>query len=138
MWETAGPFIKEWIRSELGPETALADSLIENWRALQRFPGLIRRLEARYPPEGGAPPLLPLPDIQLIRIGGGWKYGVVAIGAAFVAAAGMRSEEHTSELQSLMRISYAVFCLKKKTLKNIITNNIPHTSHSVQTPYEYT
>src|SRR3546814_9723694 len=27
---------------------------------------------------------------------------------------GMRSEEHTSELQSLMRISYAVFCLKKK------------------------
>src|SRR3546814_6372437 len=29
----------------------------------------------------------------------------------------MRSEEHTSELQSLMRISYAVFCLKKKTRK---------------------
>src|SRR3546814_10635853 len=31
-----------------------------------------------------------------------------------------RSEEHTSELQSLMRISYAVFCLKKKTSKHII------------------
>src|SRR3546814_4524512 len=31
--------------------------------------------------------------------------------------AGTRSEEHTSELQSLMRISYAVFCLKKKTKK---------------------
>src|SRR3546814_3736477 len=30
---------------------------------------------------------------------------------------GYRSEEHTSELQSLMRISYAVFCLKKKTNK---------------------
>src|SRR3546814_2281662 len=30
-------------------------------------------------------------------------------------AADVRSEEHTSELQSLMRISYAVFCLKKKT-----------------------
>src|SRR3546814_1338106 len=30
---------------------------------------------------------------------------------------GVRSEEHTSELQSLMRISYAVFCLKKKTTK---------------------
>src|SRR3546814_2148102 len=29
-----------------------------------------------------------------------------------------RSEEHTSELQSLMRISYAVFCLKKKTTNN--------------------
>src|SRR3546814_15045844 len=32
-----------------------------------------------------------------------------------VGARGQRSEEHTSELQSLMRISYAVFCLKKKT-----------------------
>src|SRR3546814_4135977 len=32
--------------------------------------------------------------------------------------AGKRSEEHTSELQSLMRISYAVFCLKKKTKTN--------------------
>src|SRR3546814_7368847 len=31
----------------------------------------------------------------------------------------LRSEEHTSELQSLMRISYAVFCLKKKTTKKI-------------------
>src|SRR3546814_2252136 len=34
------------------------------------------------------------------------------------ATACRRSEEHTSELQSLMRISYAVFCLKKKTDKN--------------------
>src|SRR3546814_6197484 len=35
-----------------------------------------------------------------------------------------RSEEHTSELQSLMRISYAVFCLKKKTKKtNTTTHN---------------
>src|SRR3546814_2023735 len=43
-----------------------------------------------------------------------------AAGAAYsdhetdVLAAAARSEEHTSELQSLMRISYAVFCLKKK------------------------
>src|SRR3546814_10712505 len=33
-----------------------------------------------------------------------------------------RSEEHTSELQSLMRISYAVFCLKKKTTKQMPTD----------------
>src|SRR3546814_1686068 len=38
-----------------------------------------------------------------------------------------RSEEHTSELQSLMRISYAVFCLKKK--------NITHTTKTHKTPY---
>src|SRR3546814_4521027 len=31
-----------------------------------------------------------------------------------------RSEEHTSELQSLMRISYAVFCLKKKNVENTV------------------
>src|SRR3546814_2334588 len=37
---------------------------------------------------------------------------------ALVEARGERSEEHTSELQSLMRISYAVFCLKKKKLNN--------------------
>src|SRR3546814_9657919 len=39
---------------------------------------------------------------------------------------GTRSEEHTSELQSLMRISYAVFCLKKKnrqTIKRHISTN---------------
>src|SRR3546814_18777378 len=35
-----------------------------------------------------------------------------------------RSEEHTSELQSLMRISYAVFCLKKKKYKNQIINAV--------------
>src|SRR3546814_3488272 len=35
---------------------------------------------------------------------------------------GIRSEEHTSELQSLMRISYAVFCLKKKKHTHYTTN----------------
>src|SRR3546814_6970389 len=38
-----------------------------------------------------------------------------------------RSEEHTSELQSLMRISYAVFCLKKKKTKKHNTNHIKTT-----------
>src|SRR3546814_1183715 len=38
-----------------------------------------------------------------------------------------RSEEHTSELQSLMRISYAVFCLKKKKTDNMNTIYILHT-----------
>src|SRR3546814_6495806 len=35
----------------------------------------------------------------------------------------LRSEEHTSELQSLMRISYAVFCLKKKNTQNTVQNH---------------
>src|SRR3546814_8334797 len=41
-----------------------------------------------------------------------------------VVRADLRSEEHTSELQSLMRISYAVFCLKKKKI------HIPHPQHN--------
>src|SRR3546814_1044785 len=39
--------------------------------------------------------------------------------AQLVAGVAQRSEEHTSELQSLMRISYAVFCLKKKNNSDI-------------------
>src|SRR3546814_3697295 len=43
-----------------------------------------------------------------------------------------RSEEHTSELQSLMRISYAVFCLKKKkTRKNKLVTQQNHTQQQV-------
>src|SRR3546814_9537781 len=46
---------------------------------------------------------------------------------------GLRSEEHTSELQSLMRSSYAVFCLKKKNktqYHRLSTHTIAHTTHS--------
>src|SRR3546814_1473415 len=50
-----------------------------------------------------------------------------------------RSEEHTSELQSLMRISYAVFCLKKKIQQNTLTEhrrNIDDTTqHKTQQPH---
>src|SRR3546814_9740690 len=45
-----------------------------------------------------------------------------------------RSEEHTSELQSLMRISYAVFCLKKKkSIHNTITTNIKRLASKIKT-----
>src|SRR3546814_9211191 len=51
-----------------------------------------------------------------------WKVGWLPLGGYVkftgdANAASLRSEEHTSELQSLMRISYAVFCLKKKKNK---------------------
>src|SRR3546814_6685602 len=57
---------------------------------------------------------------------------------------GRRSEEHTSELQSLMRISYAVFCLKKKNTKmehisNHTTQKTNNTTHRLnRTPYTIT
>src|SRR3546814_3420351 len=46
------------------------------------------------------------------------RVGGVAMGDAVGEGVRERSEEHTSELQSLMRISYAVFCLKKKNIKH--------------------
>src|SRR3546814_4002824 len=76
------------------------------------------------------------PDIEADLTGSGLEYGDYAAaslvakgrlpwhrgnGALALSAqgvnAGVRSEEHTSELQSLMRHSYAVFCLKKQTKK---------------------
>src|SRR3546814_10827540 len=50
-------------------------------------------------------------------------------------AGAWRSEEHTSELQSLMRISYAVFCLKKKktNTKTVTTTPISQTKKSTNT-----
>src|SRR3546814_7865811 len=45
-----------------------------------------------------------------------------------------RSEEHTSELQSLMRISYAVFCLKKKNIQTYRTHNAKHTNTQYHPP----
>src|SRR3546814_4053850 len=52
--------------------------------------------------------------------------GLTRVNAGTLAVNGTlggRSEEHTSELQSLMRISYAVFCLKKKTLTHHMYTN---------------
>ncbi|MDQ2892474.1 MAG: 2-polyprenylphenol 6-hydroxylase [Pseudomonadota bacterium] len=87
LWETAAPFVREWIRTELGPEVALADRLIEDVRTLVRLPALVRRIEARYPAAGGAPPTPPLAEIEVVRIGGGWRYALVALVAAMMGAA---------------------------------------------------
>src|SRR3546814_10061662 len=52
-------------------------------------------------------------DQELLALNAGKPYSMMQTTAALD-----RSEEHTSELQSLMRISYAVFCLKKKTINS--------------------
>jgi ubiquinone biosynthesis protein len=86
MWETAEPFLREWIRSELGPEAYYADRLIELVRALKKIPRLIDRLDEYYPPRGAAPPPPPLPDVAIIERGPWWGYALAAvIGGAGVA-----------------------------------------------------
>jgi len=89
MWETAGPYVQEWLRSELGPEAWLADRIVADVKTFAGLPDLIRRIEARYPPPGAAPPPPPLREVQVIRIGVGWRYVVVAVLAAAAGAGAM-------------------------------------------------
>src|SRR3546814_10886713 len=56
--------------------------------------------------------------LHLLPLTSGARQTVVAAPPWIGVATTLRSEEHTSELQSLMRISYAVFCLKNKKIKN--------------------
>src|SRR3546814_4032639 len=56
----------------------------------------------------------------LVELRGVARKRIQRAGFELRAQRGRRSEEHTSELQSLMRISYAVFCLKKKIIVDIL------------------
>src|SRR3546814_3194384 len=70
-------------------------------------------------------PAADLPDAD--RTVGAGDARATGVGSALYDRGGLRdrrSEEHTSELQSLMRISYAVFCLNKKKRTNITTYTV--------------
>jgi ubiquinone biosynthesis protein len=82
LWDAAAPFVREWIRTELGPEAAVADRLVTDLRTLARLPDLIRNIERRFPDPPGAPPEPPLRKIEVVRFGAGWRYGIVAIASA--------------------------------------------------------
>src|SRR3546814_2786262 len=64
------------------------------------------------------------PGRPVVRQAGSRSAAVGALWAVARHPARIRSEEHTSELQSLMRISYAVFCLKKKNQQKINNQKI--------------
>ena len=95
MWDVAAPYVRDWIRGELGPEAMLADGLKKQADTIKLIPDLIRRLDEQLPKKGGAPEAPPLPPVKLIwdkgeRRGGGWlRYGAVALIAAGVGAAAM-------------------------------------------------
>src|SRR3546814_8550248 len=65
-------------------------------------------------------------ELQAVEVGRPAAVAVDHVGDHAVHLQTVRSEEHTSELQSLMRISYAVFCLKKQKSNN---NTLPHITH---------
>ncbi len=66
MWDVSAPFVRSWIRDELGPEAAIAARLKTDVETLLRIPDLIRRIEDRFPAKGGAPEAPPLPDVELV------------------------------------------------------------------------
>lgn len=89
MWDVASPFVREWIRDELGPEAALADRIRKDAETLLRLPDLVRRIEDKFPAKGGAPDAPPLPEVELVwnRRSGtrGWA-GYLAAALAGAAA----------------------------------------------------
>lgn len=91
MWDVSAPFVRNWIRDELGPEAAIADRIREDTQTLLRIPDLVRRIEDRFPAKGGAPEPPPLPDVDLIidrnreRQSRGWFGYVLAAGAGGAA-----------------------------------------------------
>jgi len=64
MWEVAEPYVKDWMRGELGPLSRGADALVLGLRSLAQLPRVFRQLVAMVPAEGAAPPGLPLPAIE--------------------------------------------------------------------------
>ncbi len=87
MWETAEPFLKEWLRSELGPEAYYADRIVETVRAFKLIPDLIRKIDASFPTPGAAPPSPPLSEVH-VRVRLRWGQAVlIAAAAALVSAA---------------------------------------------------
>ncbi|MDQ3079169.1 MAG: ubiquinone biosynthesis protein UbiB, partial [Pseudomonadota bacterium] len=88
MWETAEPFLKEWLRSELGPEAYYADRIVDTVRAFKLIPHLIRKIDASYPEPGGAPPPPPIDDMPVrIRLQRSPTAAVAIIAALLSAAA---------------------------------------------------
>ncbi len=78
MWTVAAPFVRDWIRDELGPEAAIADRLREDAQTLLRLPDLVRRIDDKFPPKGGAPDAPPLPEVELVwdrKAGAGRGWG---------------------------------------------------------------
>lgn len=86
MWETASPFVSEWLRTELGPEARIADQINEARRTLALVPDLIRRLDKQIPKPGAAPPPPPLVDIEVVGVNVRWRYSLVAIVSAALGA----------------------------------------------------
>ncbi len=87
MWEAAEPFLKDWLRTELGPEAYYADKIIDVVRALKKLPHLIDKIDAQYPEPGAAPPPPPLAEVEVLQPKRGLGTAVTVLLSAAVGAA---------------------------------------------------
>ena len=86
MWEVAEPYVRDWVRDEMGPEAVIADALVLNARALRQLPRIFRQWVAENPMPGAAPPQPPLPPLPE-RTATGWSTPWLLLTAGLGAAA---------------------------------------------------
>src|SRR3546814_3233730 len=91
---------RTWMASSVARFSALSMAILSRLRVLRGRPGRLQISPQQY---------------SVASCCMGWLKASAPHSAVSIFSLPSRSEEHTSELQSLMRISYAVFCLKKKT-----------------------
>src|SRR3546814_6963741 len=110
------------------------------WTALNHLPDMAAFAPwVRCPPASSDRPMMVSPGLvsanMTAPLACAPEWGCTLTKLQLKSCLARRSEEHTSELQSLMRISYAVFCLKNKKQQNTETN---HTKYATeQAPLEY-
>jgi ubiquinone biosynthesis protein len=87
MWEVAEPYVRDWVRAEMGPEAMIADRLVESANALAQLPRILRQWVAQHPIPGAAPEGPPLPPLPGRKARQGWSTIWLAIAAAAGAVA---------------------------------------------------
>jgi ubiquinone biosynthesis protein len=82
MWDVASPYVKGWIRDELGPEAKAADALVANLRLLRSLPALAQRFVRQLPADSAAPPL---PPVSVVAVEAPGRWPSVLLGAVLGA-----------------------------------------------------
>src|SRR3546814_7731643 len=116
---TNGMKLGEYRPDDSSEEIDIVVRLPEQYRTAEQLDHIRMQTPMGLVPIANFVERMPKPRIGLLRRADGNR----AMTVKADVAPGPRSEEHTSELQSLMRISYAVFCLQHKTLHEQTNNH---------------
>jgi ubiquinone biosynthesis protein len=84
MWELAEPYVRDWVRDEMGPDAVIADRIAQTLSAVQQLPRIFRQWVAENPIPGAAPPQPELPPLPAAR-----AWSTPALLAALAAGAAL-------------------------------------------------